>query len=301
MFVWGCSPVPKSETPADDQVALYASIPPLAWLAEKVSGDPVEVVLAPGQNPHSYAPTSRQVAGLARARMLFTTGVPFETPLLERLHSVAPSLQVVDTTEGIPLREFQDGDDHEEHEQGEGRHEHDDHEGEEHHHHHHHEAKDPHVWMSPLLAIRQAEVVAGALKQAYPDRAEQFAQNFAQLKKELEALHHRLSEKLSPLKDKTLLVYHPAYGYLADAYGLHQKAVETGGKAPSAAQLEAFIREAKQSGAKVVFVQPQFPERPAQAVAEAIGGVVLPLDPLARDYMANLDAAATAIHNALAE
>ena len=55
-----------------------------------------------------------------------------------------------------------------------------------------------------------------------------------------------------------------------------------------ARQLARLIERAKAANVKVIFVQPQFSEKSAEAVAEAIGGVVIPMDPLARDYLANL-------------
>ena len=64
--------------------------------------------------------------------------------------------------------------------------------------------------------------------------------------------------------------------------------MEIEGKRPTARQLARLIERAKAANVKVIFVQPQFSEKSAAAVAEAIGGVVIPMDPLARDYLANL-------------
>jgi zinc transport system substrate-binding protein len=94
-------------------------------------------------------------------------------------------------------------------------------------------------------------------------------------------------------------VYHPAFGYFADAYGLKQVPVEVEGKEPSARQLAAFIERAKAAGAKVIFVQPQFSTKSAEAVARSIGGAVVPMDPLATDYLANLERTAEKTAEAL--
>ena len=104
---------------------------------------------------------------------------------------------------------------------------------------------------------------------------------------------------MEPYLGATFFVYHPAFGYFADAYGLYQEPVETGGQSPTPKALTAFIENAKKEGAKVIFVQPQFDQRNAETVAKAIGGKVVPLDPLAEDVLGNLKTIADSIATAL--
>ncbi|MBW2329130.1 MAG: zinc ABC transporter substrate-binding protein, partial [Deltaproteobacteria bacterium] len=87
--------------------------------------------------------------------------------------------------------------------------------------------------------------------------------------------------------------------YFAHAYNLYQEAVEIEGKSPSPRQLYSLISRAKAEKVKVVFVQPQFDRKGAQAVAHAIGGEVVPLDPLAEDVSGNLKIMAEKIQSAL--
>ena len=98
-----------------------------------------------------------------------------------------------------------------------------------------------------------------------------------------------------------MYVFHPSYGYFADAYGLRQIAVEMGGKEPGARQLARLIHRAKEDGVRVIFVQPQFSKSSARTIAEAIGGAVVPLDPLARDYLENLERMARDIEKAFVD
>jgi len=76
-------------------------------------------------------------------------------------------------------------------------------------------------------------------------------------------------------------------------------AVETGGKSPGPRHLTELIARARADGVKVIFVQPQFSERAAGVIAEQIGGVVVPLDPLAKDYISNLERIGDEIRKAL--
>ncbi|MBD3314523.1 MAG: ABC transporter substrate-binding protein, partial [Chitinivibrionales bacterium] len=102
-----------------------------------------------------------------------------------------------------------------------------------------------------------------------------------------------------PLRGRKFFVFHPSFGYFADAYGLKQIAVETGGKEPSARRLANLIDDARQESVKVIFVQPQFSRKAAQAIADAIDGAVVPVDPLAEDYMANLGEIAAKLRAAM--
>ena len=101
-------------------------------------------------------------------------------------------------------------------------------------------------------------------------------------------LHENTAEMLVPYEGNRFYVFHPSFGYFADRYGLEQVPIELDGKSPSPRQLAGLIERAKADNVKVIFVQKQFPVDSANAVADAIGGDVLQLDPLAEDVVANL-------------
>jgi zinc transport system substrate-binding protein len=108
-----------------------------------------------------------------------------------------------------------------------------------------------------------------------------------------------LKEKLAPYKGNTIFVYHPSFGYFTDEYGLYQEAVETGGKEPVPAILESIIEEALEEKVKIIFVQPEFSQKSAEAIAKGIGGKVISLNPLNPDYLNNMKAIADEIEGAL--
>ena len=91
-----------------------------------------------------------------------------------------------------------------------------------------------------------------------------------------------------PLRSRRFMVFHPAWGYFADTYGLTQIAIEQEGKEPGARALTALIEQARAKQVRVIFVQPQFNRKTAQRLAAAIGGRVEPIDPLAENYIDNL-------------
>jgi zinc transport system substrate-binding protein len=95
------------------------------------------------------------------------------------------------------------------------------------------------------------------------------------------------------------MVFHPAWGYFAHAYGLKQVPIEIEGKEPKPAQLKELIQHTRKNDIKAVFVQPQFSTKSAELVAREIGGQVAFADPLAEDWIANLRQAADKFQSVL--
>ena len=104
-----------------------------------------------------------------------------------------------------------------------------------------------------------------------------------------------LSAQLAPVRGMPLLVYHPAFGHFAAAYGLEQVAVEEGGLSPTPRHLAEILRLVRERNIGTIFAQPQFSESSARAIAREAGLKIVVLDPLARDYAANLESMAAAI------
>jgi len=255
------------------------SIPPLGCVVERLGGERVEVVVlvGPGDSPASYDPTARQVAALSRCTVLFTTGVAMETSLLPRLKGIAPKLEIVDTTKGLSMI-ASEGHDHGDHR---------------------HEEIDPHVWLSPRRLRIQAATIASALQRLDPEGAERYASAAFEFDAELAALDVEIAAILAPVAGRELLAFHPAFGYLADDYGLIQSAVESGGMAPGPKGLATVLERARSRGVTAVFVQPQFSISSARAVAAELGVGLIMLDPLDHDCVENLRAMALTIAEAL--
>lgn len=286
LAVFICAP---SVMAASVKLDVVVSIAPEAFFASQVGGDRVKVhvLVPPGQSPHTFEPTARQLADMAEAKLYFAIGMPFEGHLLSKIQAGNSGLEVVDVRHGINMRPLDVADEPEEH----GHH---DESGE----HHHHGELDPHVWMSPRNAAIIAANMAQAMAKADPAGAKQYQANLAALKATLTELDKQIGQALAPLKGREVFVFHPAFGYLLADYGLRQVPIESMGKSPGPRRLALLVHDAKEHGVKVIFVQPQFPQKSAEAIAQAIGGSVVPLDPLASDYIANLRAMAQSIASA---
>ncbi len=119
--------------------------------------------------------------------------------------------------------------------------------------------------------------------------------NYNKLKRKLQVLENELKNSFSPFSNRTIFVYHPAFGYFARAFGLHQVAIEIAGKKPKARELANFIKTARAENIAAIFVQPQFDQQSADKVAQAVGCAVVRIDPLAKNYCENLKSIAAAV------
>ena len=267
-------------------IPVFVSILPQAYFVERIAGDraSVEVLIPPGKSPAAYSPTPTQISRLSKARVYFRIGVPFERALMPKIKNAAPNTLVVDTRKGVKLRTM------------EGRH---DHEHERKHHHEgdmhgkdemdYSEGKDPHIWLDPLLVKIQAKNICDALIKLDPAGKAEYEANLKEFTGDLDIIHGKISKVLEPIKGEEIFVFHPAFGYLCDSVGMKQKAIEIEGKSPKGRDLVEFIAKARREKVRVIFVQPQFDRNAAKKIAGAINGAVVSINPLARDYLANLE------------
>ncbi|NTW52918.1 MAG: zinc ABC transporter solute-binding protein [Chlorobiaceae bacterium] len=275
----GCSRVPTSR-----KIQVVASIEPLAYFVDRVGGDrvSVSVMVPPGGNPHSYEPTPKQMERLGRAALFVKagSGVEFELDWMHRFLDLNRTLAVCDASTGAPLIPMTISEEEHEEPSGTGS--------------HRHGQDDPHFWLTPRNARTIAANVERSLSTVDPVNRTYYAANRAVLDKELQELDAEIRERLSGLKNRHFLVFHPAWGYYAGEYGLEQIAAEAEGKTLTPVQMTKVIEKARAERIRVVFVSPQFSTTQAEAIARDIGGVTVMVDPLSRDYQQNLRKATTA-------
>ncbi len=280
----------RKKTAAENgKITIMTSIVPQKYLVERIGGQHVKVdVMVPkGSDPHDFAPSPSLIMALSKAKIFFTVGMPFEEQLLKKIGGSGLKTLIVDSAKGITRRAML-------HEEGEcGEHEHDGHC--EHGHDKERENLDPHVWNSiPNLEI-MAKNICDALCKEAPQYAEDFKKNLSVLDNEFSSIQKEISGLLEPFKGRTFYVFHPAFGYFADSCGLKQKAIESEGKSPTPKQLAAIIAMAQKEKVSIIFVSPQFPVKSAEAIASAIHGAVVKIDPLPADPVTNFRDTALAI------
>lgn len=281
-------------------INVAVSIVPEQYFVEQIGKEhvKVDVIVSPGAEPDTYAPKARQMRDLAKTDIYFPMGVPFENAWQSRIADVNADMKVIPLYERICRRQFPEG--MEEHHHGDEHHDH-----AEHHKHEGHdnpcrpERADPHIWMSPNLVRIMAGTIRDSLIAQDPAHTADYEKNFREFAQHINEIDTKILKAVEGLKSNTFLVYHPAFGYFARSYGLQQLPVQVHGTDPTPTQLAKIIKQAKASGIKVVFVEPQFSKRAAQTVAKEIGGQVVAVDPLAKDWGNNLVNVANAFTQAL--
>lgn len=259
---------------------VYVSILPQKYFVERIGGErvAVSVMVGPGKSPATYEPTPKQMQNLAATHLYFSIGAPFEKIWLKRLQANHPRLRIVDTIQGIELlsmrahhhkEEGMHAEEGEKTEQRDG-------------------LLDPHVWTSPPRVKIMAKHILNALVEEFPNHEKELTANCKAFFKDLDLLTEDIWKKLEPIRNRSFLVFHPSWGYFTDTFKLEQIAIESDGKEPGARSLAQIIEFAKERKIRVIFVQKQFSSVAAGMVAEAIGGRVEAIDPLAEDYLENL-------------
>lgn len=242
------------------------SIVPQATFVKAVTGDLAEVVtmIPPGNSPGNYAPAPQEILKLSQANLYFTIGVPTEQAnILPKAKELNQTMKVVNLPAEVEKvhapRYFAPG------------------------------KRDPHLWLSPKRAKVMVQVIAKELAAIDPQHQSVYARNAQAYLDQLDKLDQTIKKTLSGIVKKTFIVYHPAFGYFADDYGLTMLALEESGKEASAKNFQELVDIAKRENIKVVFYQKEFDSKQARALAAEIGGRVEEFAPLAPDYIENLE------------
>ncbi len=262
----------------NDKLPVFVSIVPQKYFLQQIGKDlvDVQVMVQPGANPATYEPKPRQMADLSKTKVYFSIGVPVENAWLKKIAAVNPKMMVAHTDHGIEKIHMAA---HHHHDEEDEHHE----EGE-----HGRKGLDPHIWLSPPLVMTQARTILSVLQEVDPTHRAAYEANYKAFISEIVNLDLDLKNIFAGKRGLQFMVFHPAWGYFAQAYGLEQVPIEIEGKDPKSAQLKELIKHARENGIKVVFVQPQFSTKSAKLVAKEIGGEVAFVDPLAENWSANL-------------
>ncbi|NLZ38942.1 MAG: zinc ABC transporter solute-binding protein [Firmicutes bacterium] len=259
----GCS---KQQEEVDSaRLTVYASFYPLYDFTKKIGGEHVNVInLVPaGANVHEWEPGPQTVASLLEADLLIVNGLGMEPWLPKLQDTIAAAVPIVDTSTGItPL--YQN------------------------HNHQHATASyfkipDPHIWLDPHYALRQAENIAAALIKLDPQNQDDYRNNLTVFAQKIEELDRYFRESLKKTKRREFVVTHLAFNYLAERY--HLKQISLSGLNPQAepgaaqmAELEDFMREHQ---IRYIFQDPFTEKRLAQSLAADVNATILTLNPLA--------------------
>lgn len=242
------------------QTRVLVSIAPQKYLVEEIGGEfvSVSVIVPAGASSHTYEPTPKQIVSMRDGEIWFRLGESFE----QRLARVLPQAEIIDQREGIELLGSGCGCCH-------------------------HGEPDPHIWLSPRLLKIQSRQIVEALSRKDPEHASLYRENLKRLEERLSALDAEMASLLSKAP-KTILVSHPAYGYLCRDYGLTQLPIEMEGREPTPRYLTDLILNARKLNLQMVFLQQQHSVKGGMRVAKELRAKTLFLDPYAENVIDNL-------------
>ncbi len=249
---FGCG---KEENIVKDESKLqvYTSFYCVYDFVSKIGGDKVQVYnLVPnGTEPHNWEPTAGDILGLKDADVFFYNGGGMEGWTDKVMESVkGENVRCVCLSEGIELIGGNEG-------------------------------ADPHIWLDPKNAKKEAETIKTTLIMADPDNEEYYNQNYKDFSDKINKLDSDFKAAVLNKKNKTIVVAHQAYGYLCKAYGLQQLAVEglSADSEPSPAKMAEISEFIKNNGVKVIFFEELLAAKSVSVISEETGAELLVLNP----------------------
>lgn len=198
---------------------------------------------------HDYQLTPDDLKIIARANVFIINGAGLESFLDKAMREIS-NLNIIDASQGIDFIKDKNN-------------------------------TNPHVWLSITLAIRQAQNIAAGLAERDPAHAAAYQRNRDDYIRKLEALRSRMLAKLGQIKSRNIVTFHEAFPYFAREFNLKIVAVvqREPGSEPSAREMAETIQSIKQNKVPAIFIEPQYPDKSAQAIAKETGAVVCVLDP----------------------
>ena len=240
-----------------------ASIFPLADFVRQVGGNNVEVVtiVNGAANPHTFELTPETVRRTSRARLLVLNGMGLEFWSNKLIDAIGKKqFTVVETAAGIrPLTEEHAG--------------------------HEHPGGNPHVWLSPPLAMRQVQAISDALIAIDAANASLYRRNCQNYLDSLRSLDNAITLEVASWMQRSFICFHASWNYFADNYKLTQAAVieKRPGFEPTPQEMVQIIETARKLGLTALFAERQFPTKSSETIARECGARVILLDPLGED------------------
>ncbi|MDI6745177.1 MAG: metal ABC transporter substrate-binding protein [Thermodesulfovibrionales bacterium] len=250
-----------------EKIRVVASIHPLGDIVKQVGKDrvSVKVMLPAGASPHTFEPTPAEMMELQNAKVLVKVGAGLEFWAKKMMKAAGNrKLIIIEAASELPLIRHVHSHVGVSEEKG------------------HQESADPHVWLDPVLMKTVVDKIQNAFSKADPWGETYYRENAEKYKKDLDALHSEIVNRVKSFKSKEYVTFHSAWNYFSKRYGLRVAGIieESPGREPSPKHIAKIVSEIKRIKSKVVFAETQFNPKIAEAIAKEAGAKVLFLDPI---------------------
>jgi zinc transport system substrate-binding protein len=292
---------------ASEGLGVVTSIKPIHSLVSAVMdgiGTPSLIIEGAG-SPHTYALKPSQAKALQDADLVFWVGPAIESFLEKPIKEVASSARIVTLSDahGLIKIEFREGGNFDSHDDHAKHDDHDDHAKRDDHDDHakrdDHGQFDMHVWLDPENAKMMINAIEEALIEADPRNARTYQGNAANVKRDLDKLITEVDAEMSPVKGTPYVVFHDAYQYFEDRFGMKPVGSITVSPEtlPGAKRVKELREKIKSLNATCVFSEPQFEPKLIATVIESTSASIGVLDPLGVSIKAGPEMYFTLIRN----
>ena len=259
----------NKEADKKEDLTIVTTFYPMYDFTKEIVGDEgnVKLLIPAGTEPHDFEPSAKERAEISDADVFVYNSSDMEF-FVDSLKDSVDSKQtlMIEAAKGIDRLESQEADEHEESEEGHG---------------HSHEY-DPHVWLDPVLAIKEVRTIAEELGEKYPDKKEIFTKNADAYIKKLEALDQKYSDELKDATNRTFVTQHAAFAYLANQYDLKQVAISgvSPDQEPTPSRLAELKEFVKKNNIKVIYFEENASSKVAETLSNETGVKLEVLNPL---------------------
>lgn len=249
--IFGCNENKNSS----DKLQVYASIYPIYDFVKKIGGEKIEVynMTSAGAEPHDFEITSKDMANLSKADLFIYNGGGMEH-WIDAIKDALKDLKYIDASSNIDNQNN----------------------------------LDPHFWLSPKNAKIQIENIKNGLIEIDSDNKNYYQSNYNLYANRLDELDNKIKISLSNIKNRNLIITHPAFGHFCKKYSLNQIAIARDEADPKAmADIITFI---KNNNVKAIFYEEFSSSKLVDSIAKETKAKTLTLNPIESLSKENIEA-----------
>ncbi len=229
----------------EDKITITASFYPLYFFSKEITGDRAEVInlTKAGSEPHDFEPSTKDIRNIENSKLLIVNGNTFESWLPQFGEQISQ-----ENTQILKVGE----------------------------------SPDPHLWLDPVLAQNQVEMINAKLQEIDPTNATFYQTNSKMLIQKLAELDSEFRTGLSKCEKNKIITSHGAFAYLAQRYNLRQVSIQglNPDGDPSPAKIAETAKLAKENGINYIFFETLVSPKIAETIAKEIGAKTLVLNPI---------------------
>ena len=229
------------------KINIAVSIEPENFLIKNIAKQKanVFVIVPKGASPHTYEPKPSTILSIQKADLYFAIGVEFEKNWLNRFFDKNNYSKIIHLDKNITKIN-----------------------------------NNPHIWLNINNLLKMSKIVYQALVLKDSANKNFYEKNFQYFQSYLKKCKKSLKEQLKYKKNKVFMVFHPAFTYFANEFGLKQIAIQVDGKDPSLKDILKIIKSAKENKIKTIITSPEFSDKAAKIIAKEINAKVVKISPL---------------------